>query len=84
MVEPLDPEALFCALDRHGVAYVLIGGLAATLHGSALVTNDADITPRRDRDNLDRLAAALRELNARLRTSTEPDGVSFPCDAELL
>ena len=84
MSEPLDPEKLFNALARHGVEYVLIGGLAANLHGSPLVTNDADITPKRTRANLDRLAAALRELGARIRTTAEPDGQPFACDAEFL
>jgi len=80
--EPLDPERLFRALDEQAVDYVLIGDLAAVLHGSPLVTNDADICPRREPDNLRRLAAALRGLDARLRTATEPAGVAFACDAE--
>jgi hypothetical protein len=84
VVEPLDPETLFSTLHRHEVEYVLIGGLAANLHGSPVVTNDADITPRRDRDNLTRLAAALRELDARVRTTAEPDGLPFACDPEFL
>jgi hypothetical protein len=79
--EPLDPETLFSALAEHDVEYVLIGGLAANLHGSPVVTNDADITPRRTHDNLERLAAALRGLDARIRTSAEPDGMPFACDA---
>ena len=81
---PLDPERLFAVLARHAVDYVLIGGLAAVLHGSALVTNDADICPNRDPENLARLADALRELDARVRTPSEPGGVAFACDAELL
>jgi hypothetical protein len=82
--EPLDPEQLFTTLARHGVEYVLIGGLAANLYGSPLVTNDADITPMRTRANLDRLAAALRDLDARIRTAAEPDGLAFACDAAFL
>jgi hypothetical protein len=82
--EPLDPEQLFQTLDRYHVEYVLIGGLAANLHGSPLVTNDADITPLRTHDNLDRLAAALRELDARIRTTAEPDGLTFTRDTEFL
>jgi hypothetical protein len=56
----LQPEALFECLDRRGVRYVLIGGLAAVLHGSPLPTIDADICPASDRENLERLAAALK------------------------
>ena len=44
-----DPERSVCTvLARHDVDYVLIGGLAANLHGSPVVTNDADICPRRN------------------------------------
>lgn len=39
----LDPDALFACLDRHGVRYVLIGGLAAVLHGSPLPTTAGDL-----------------------------------------
>jgi hypothetical protein len=81
---PLDPQRIFAVLERHAVDYVLIGGLAAVLHGSALVTNDADICPRRTPENLERLAAALRELDARLRTRGDANGVEFACDAKFL
>ena len=84
MPEPLDPEALFRVLARHQVRYVLIGGLAAVLHGSSALTNDADICPERSPANLERLAAALREMGARIRASAEPDGLPFDCDAMLL
>jgi hypothetical protein len=80
----LQPEELFDCLDRHGVQYVLIGGLAAVLHGSPLPTVDVDICPSRDRANLERLAAALDELDARIRTPDLPDGVAFPRDASFL
>lgn len=73
-----EPEALLATLNRHGVAYVLIGGLAATLHGSTVRTGDADICPSTARDNLERLAAALAELGARRRSADTPDGVLFP------
>ncbi len=77
------PADVLSALHRHRVKYVLIGGLAATLHGSPITTQDADICPERDRENLDRLAAALRELNARIRTEGVDDGLAFACDAKF-
>ena len=77
----LDLPRLLATLDRHNVAYVLIGGLAAVYHGSPFPTEDADITPDTDDANLDRLASALRELNARIRTEAVPEGVPFACDA---
>ncbi len=76
----LEPDELFACLDRHQVQYVLIGGLAAVLHGSPLPTVDADICPSRDRENLTRLAAALRELDARisLRRHSDRGSLLFP------
>jgi hypothetical protein len=82
--EPLDPQLLFEVLARHKVEYVLIGGLAGNLHGSPLTTNDADITPRRTKRNLRRLASALVELDARIRSAQQPDGVEFARDPEFL
>lgn len=71
-------------LHRHEVDYVLIGALAATIHGSPIRTNDADICPDREPSNLGRLAAALREMEAKVYTAEEPDGLDFACDAEGL
>ena len=79
-----DFERVVSTLSRHRVAYVLVGGTAAVAHGSTLPTEDVDVTPARDRPNLDRLAAALRELDARIRTSDEPEGVAFPVDGGFL
>ena len=79
-----EPAEIIAALERHAVRYVVIGGLAATLHGSPAMTTDADICPARDRDNLDRLARALVELRARIRTPGAPEGLAFACDATFL
>ncbi len=84
MPAPLDPECLFRVLREHEVDYVLIGGLAAALHGSPALTNDADIVPAKDLANLQRLAAALRSLSARLRVAESPDGVDFDPHPALL
>ena len=81
---PLDPERLFTTLARHQVAYVLIGALAARLQGFPRMTADIDITPSRERANLHRLAAALRELDARVYTETVPEGLPFDCSAPML
>jgi hypothetical protein len=54
-------------LERHRVLYIVIGGFAAELRGSPYVTRDVDVTPARTRENLGRLAEALRELDAKLR-----------------
>jgi hypothetical protein len=78
------PAEIIAALERHGVRYVVIGGLAATLHGSPLMTTDADICPAREEDNLERLARALVQLRARIRTTGVPEGLAFACDAAFL
>ncbi len=77
-----DPLAAVAALARHEVRYVLIGGLAAVSQGSPIVTTDLDVCCDRRRDNLERLAAALAELHARLRGA--PDGLPFRLDADTL
>jgi hypothetical protein len=79
-----DPLEILRVLERHEVGYVLIGAAAARIAGVPVVTEDVDVTPASNRENLERLATALRELGARLRTSTDPDGVPFPVDAEML
>lgn len=80
----LDPISVLRVLVRHEVEFVVIGGVAATLHGSPLSTGDLDICPSRDPGNLDRLAAALEELGARLHAAGEPRGVPLPADGALL
>ena len=84
MAAPLRPKEIIATLAEHRVAYVLIGGLAAVLHGSPTVTSDADICPDRSVPNLERLADALRSMHARVRTHAEPDGLEFACDAASL
>jgi len=83
-VTPLNPERLFTTLTRHGVQFVLIGALAARLQGFPRATYDADITPARDPNNLQRLANALRELEARIYTDQIPEGLAFDCSALML
>jgi hypothetical protein len=74
------PDKILEALERHGVRYVVIGGLAAEIRGSPYITRDVDVTPARDRDNFARLAAALRELQAKLRVPGLDEGVDVPLD----
>lgn len=78
------PRRVVETLNRHGVRYVLIGGVAATLHGSPLRTGDTDVCPDSRADNLERLASALRELAARIRTEGVEGGLPFSCDAAFL
>lgn len=70
---PLDAERILRTLAGHGVDYVLIGGLAVQTHGHVRTTNDADLIPAPDPDNLARLASALRDLDARVLNPGEED-----------
>ena len=79
-----DPVAILRCLNDHEVEFVLVGGVAARLRGAPLLTQDVDVTPSLAPANLKRLVAALEELQARLRTPTDPDGVPFPFDPKLI
>ena len=83
-VAAFDPEQLLRALHSHRVRFILIGALAARLHGFPRLTADADITPASDKRNLDRLAAALRQLDAKVYTESVPEGLAFDCSAATL
>ena len=83
-VAPFDPERLIRALSRHRVRFVLIGALAARLHGFPRLTADADITPAGDKRNLERLAAALKDLDAKVYTESVPEGLAFDRSAAAL
>jgi hypothetical protein len=80
----LEAGPLLAVLLRHKVRFVVIGGIAAVMHGSPFPTEDVDITPEPGLDNLARLSDALRELNARIRTSAVPEGLPFAHGAESL
>lgn len=79
-----DPTRMLATLEASGVDYVVIGGLAAVLHGSPVLTQDLDVCPSQDEKNLERLALALRTLGAKIRTDTSPEGLPFACDSVFL
>lgn len=83
MSEPsFDPLRTLRTLVDHGVRFVLIGGYAGALRGSPVITGDVDVCYARDDENLERLAAALGLLHARLRGA--PPDVPFRLDARTL
>jgi predicted nucleotidyltransferase len=63
---PSHPRDIFEVLVRHGVDFVVIGGVAVIGHGSQRVTQDVDFVAATDHANLSRLEAALKELDAQL------------------
>jgi len=68
-----DPDRILMVLDRHRVEYVLVGGVAARVHGAQRATADIDCVPATSNENFERLAAALVELGARLRVGGMTD-----------
>jgi hypothetical protein len=79
-----DPLGALRVLTAHDVHFVVIGGYASVLHGSALFTYDADVCPARDAANLTRLCGALAEMQAHLRVANETNGVEFSCSDQFL
>lgn len=77
-----DFKRLFDTLRKAGVEYILIGGVAATVHGSSRLTQDVDICYARTDANLDRLVRALRALKPYLRGA--PRGLPFEWSARTL
>ena len=78
----LDPEPMLRALVARGVDFVVIGGIAAVLHGSARLTYDLDLCFAPDPVNLSALGDVLVALDARLRGVDDP--VPFVPDAATL
>lgn len=68
-VQPLDTGQILKALDHAGVVYVLVGGVACLIHGATRVTVDADLVISPEADNLVRVYAALRSLQAAVLVS---------------
>ena len=71
-----DPLGLLATLDRHRVAYIVIGGFGRVVQGAEEVTRGVDIVPSPKPDNIERLEAALEELEA-----ATPDGQAASLDA---
>ena len=82
MAEPFRARAILRVLVAHGVDFVVVGGIAGIARGSAYMTQDLDIAYSRDPENLEHLAEALADLDARLRGA--PEDVPFLLDAATL
>jgi hypothetical protein len=79
---PSDLEKIATILLRHGVEFLVVGGQAEILMGSPRVTYDTDLCYRRTRENLNRLAEALKELQPKLRGA--PPDVPLVLNADAL
>jgi hypothetical protein len=79
--QPLDAERIFSVLVRHRVEYIVIGGIAVQVYGHVRMTNDIDLIPSPVPQNLERLADALNQLDARV---LNPGSEHLGIDAQML
>lgn len=78
----VDFERLLSLLASARVEFIIVGGVAATIHGSSRLTSDLDLVYRRTRENLRNLAETLRPFEPYLRGA--PAGLPFVLDEETL
>lgn len=78
----MDFRAAVTTLQKGNVEFIVIGGLAATLHGSARITFDVDVLYRRSDDNIARLSTALAAIDPYLRGA--PEGLPFKWDVPTI
>ena len=77
-----DFEAVIRTFSEAGVEFVIVGGLAATIHGSARLTQDIDFVYSRTDVNIRRLVAALVPHAPYLRGA--PPGLPFDWSEETV
>ena len=78
----VDIEKAVQVLTAKGVEFIVIGGVAAALHGSARATFDLDVVYSRTRENIRRLASALQPYSPYLRGA--PPGLPFRWDEQTI
>lgn len=85
-VAELDIRAILEELNRAGVEFLVIGGVAVGFHGYVRATKDVDIVPAPDPENLAKLAAVLATLDAHLEGADDFDSgeIPDPLDPEAL
>jgi hypothetical protein len=79
---PANFTQILAVLSAGGVEYVVVGGLAASAHGSGRVTTDVDVVYRRSPANLQRIVETLRPYHPYLRGA--PPGLPFRFDERTL
>ena len=77
--DQFDPYRLLATLERHLVAYVVIGALGRVLQGSGEITNGVDICPSTHPESMRRLGLALTDLNAH-----RPNGKAVVLERDLV
>ncbi|MFQ5863691.1 MAG: hypothetical protein ACE5IW_00520 [bacterium] len=78
----MDYQKLIPILVKGQVKFIMIGGAAAIVHGSARVTFDLDVVYARDSDNIERLVQTLKPYFPYLRDA--PPGLPFVFDQDTV
>lgn len=77
-------ERILKAFATHKVEYIIVGGVAAVIHGSSYSTNDFDICYRRTTKNIERLVQAIAPFRPRLRGKSLPKKLPFQFSFETI
>jgi len=77
-----DFQALIRLLAENKIAFIIVGGVAATVHGSARLTLDLDIVYGRDPENIKRLVGVIKPFQPYLRGA--PRGLPFEWSVETI
>ncbi len=82
----LDIRGILAELNREGVEFLVIGGVAVGFHGYVRATKDVDVVPALDPANLERLARVLRRLDAQVEGAEdfEEGELPDPLDPDVL
>ncbi len=78
----IDYGELVLALVRQRVKFIIVGGVAAIVHGSPHLTFDLDVVYARDHENIARLVQAVAPLDPYLRDA--PPELPFVFDAATI
>lgn len=78
----IDLEKLLGVLSQAGVHFIIVGGAAATAHGSSRLTQDLDIVYDRSEENIEILAEVLSHYSPYLRGA--PPGLPFQFDRQTI
>lgn len=76
--EPFDPLEILAVLERNRIAFVLVGRLAAVVHGAGGIADEVEICPQIKESNLQRLEKAIVELGGEA-----PDLAALSADARI-
>ena len=79
MLKPELYRDLLVRFAESNVRFIVIGGIAGIAHGAARATYDIDFVYDRERQNVDRMTAAMRDFAPCLRGA--PPGLPFRFDS---